>query len=162
MRMTKRLIASTAVLLLSAGVALAATSPSGTFKGTTHTKDAKGHPDTFQIQAKFAKGKLTGLTGQGNWIPFNAKKTTSTYCGAANTYDDTGMKITQKAAPKGFAWEFVITPKKATGYGWFTVTLKGNWDSATKASTAIRFYEHNLPDKGHCDSGFVALTLKKS
>ena len=162
MHLTRKLAAVAAVLLASAGVALAATSPSGVFKGTTHTKDASGHPDSFQLEATFAKGKLTRLQGLGNWIPYNSKLTTSTYCGAANSYDSKGTTtITEKPAPKGSAWLFVIT-SKTKGYGWFTITLKGNWTSSTSASTSVRFYEHNMPDKGHCDSGQVAASLTKS
>lgn len=161
MQLTKKLAATSVVLLASAGVALAATAPSGTFKGTTHTKDAHGKPDTFQIQATFAKGKLTRLYGKGNWIPYDPKKTTSTYCGAANIYDSKGTStITQKPAPKGSDFLFVIASKQK-GYGWFTVTVKGKWDSASKASTDIDFYEHKMPDKGHCDSGQLPVALTK-
>jgi hypothetical protein len=164
MQLTKRLAATALAVLVPAAAALAATTPSGVFQGTLtnagNTKQA-GQSDTFQIQATFAKGKLTRLYGRGNWIPYNSKLTTSTYCGAANSYDSKGTaKITQKPAPKGFDWMFVVTSSQQ-GYGWFTVTLKGNWVSSTKATTDVRFYEHNMPDKGHCDSGQLPLTLKK-
>jgi len=68
-----------------------------------------------------------------------------------------------RSHPPGYAWEFVIKPKPTKNmYGWYVVTLRGNWGSSRKAKTQIRFYQHNLPDKGHCDSGQLPLTLKKS
>src|SRR5579859_1427524 len=131
MRLSRKLMATAAVLAVSAGVALAATSPSGTFNGAVRST-IKGKKNTFDVTATFKKGKLTALTGKGNpgVIPYSPSKSTSTYCGAANSYDDTGTTITEtKPAPKGFDFEFVIQPKNQSGYGWFTVTLKGNWNS---------------------------------
>jgi hypothetical protein len=167
MRFTKRLVATAAVLLVPAAAALAATSPSGTFKGAVswYNKGEKA-ANTFDVTATFHKGKLTGLSGQGNpgFIPYSAKDSTSTYCGAANSYDDTNTTITAETkVPKGFDWGFIIKPKQtANMYGWYTVTLAGTWVTSTKAKTEIRFLQHHLPDKGKCDSGQMPLPLKKS
>lgn len=164
MHLTKRLAAASAVLLVSAGTALAATSPSGTFKGAVHWYNGGLHQkQVFDVTAKFKTGKLTSLTGKGNpgVIPYSKKKSSSMYCGAANVFNMTGMKIVQKKAPKGYQWEFAVVPKKNAAFG-FHVILKGNWDSSSKAKAAIRFYQPKLPDKGDCDSGYLPVTLKKS
>jgi hypothetical protein len=168
MRFTKRLAVTAAVLLVPAGAALAAaTQPTGTFKGAVHwyNKGEKAK-NTFDITATFNKGRLTGLTGRGNpgFIPYSSKDSTSTYCGAANIYDDTNTTITRaKKVPSGFDWAWVIKPKQtANQYGWYTVTLAGSWVSDTKAKTEVRFLQHHLPDKGKCDSGQMPLTLRAS
>jgi hypothetical protein len=171
MHLIKKLSAVGVALLAPAAMALAATSPTGTFKGAVHWKASPSSPaGTFDVTATFKKGVLTRLQGQGvagtnAYVPYNTSKSTSTYCGAANSWDskNPATTITSKKPPKGFAWEFVIKPKKtANVYGWYVVTLRGNWVSATKAKTDIRFYQQNLPDKGRCDSGQLTLTLKKS
>ncbi len=124
-----------------------------------------GANETFDITATFNKGNLKSLSGQGNpgFIPYSKSKSTSTFCGAANSYSSTGSTITKATkAPAGYAWEFIIKAKNTSGYGWFKVTVKGNWTSSTEAKTVIRFLEPKMPDKGKCDSGPLSVTLKKS
>lgn len=166
MRLTKQLMGAAALLLVSATAAVAAGSPpSGTYSGDVHSTTASGKPNTFTVTATLDKGKLTDIKGQGGQgggvIPYNKKLSTSTYCGAANSFDSSNMgaptKITGEVNKQG-RFAFTATTTKFH----IVVTLKGHFTSATSARARFRYYQSHMPDKGHCDSGELRLTLKSS
>lgn len=169
MHLGKRVAAGAAALLLPAAVAAAATSPSGVFSGTVHSKDAAGHPDAFTMQTTFDKGKVTRLQGQGPWIPYDPSKSNSEACGAANTFDTSASgdtwTITGKTANGAFSYK--LKDKYHT-----VITLKGQFTSKTQAKAKFRYYQSHLPyfnkatnkssSTGHCDSGQMKVKLSAS
>ena len=170
MHLTKRIAATLAALLIPAAMAFAAGSPSGTFGGTLHSKNGwgDGRPDTFKVDASFEKGKLNGIQGNGNFIPYNPKLSNATAgCGSANSFNLAtvqGDVFTSKKPTKPDTFSWVVTGKYHV-----VVRLKGLWASATVANTQFRFYEGHLPyynktthqssATGHCDSGWLTLKL---
>jgi hypothetical protein len=165
MHLTRRLAVTAAMLLLCAGVAVAATSsPSGTYSGNVHWTDPGAGKEKFLVTVTLKKGKATQLKGKGDpgFVPFNPKKSNATVgCGAANTFDSGNGKISGQV---GSTRSFLFTWKNEKFH--IVVTLDGQFVSATKAKAHFRYYQSHLPGKGgstgHCDSGELPVTLKKS
>ena len=172
MSLTKKLAATAAAVLLPAAVAVAATSPSGTFTGTLHSKNGwgDGRPDSFTIEASLKDGKLTHLDGTGQFIPYTPKRSNATAgCGDANTFDTNGGEGETWTITGQVNKEDRFTFKAKNNFH-AVVTLKGRFVSATKAKAKFRFYQGHLPKfadgkstmTGHCDSGLLRVTLKSS
>jgi hypothetical protein len=167
MKLTKRLVITTA-LLVSAGAALAATSsPSGVYSGDIHWTNPGVGQQTFTVTATLTDGKLTGIQGAGNpgFVPYNPKKSNATSgCGDANTYTaSSSAKYSGHVTRKGL-FSFVVRDTYDT-----LVTLQGRFVSDTKARAHFRFYQGHMPyyhagkfsRTGHCDSGQLKVVLTK-
>ena len=166
MRITKLLGVTTAVLLVP--VALAAAAASGVYSGTLKFNDGYRN-NTFALKATFKSGRLTRLYGEGTEIPFKKKLSNSEACGGANLYDssDAGDQGKYPATISGSTdktggFSFVLRGKFHD-----VTTFEGKFVSASKLTGKIRFYEAHLPrfangkatPTGHCDSGFLPVTL---
>lgn len=170
MRLSRKLMATAAVLLVSAGAAVAATSaPSGTYSGDIHWNSPGQGKETFTVTATLDKGKLTSLQGQGNpgFVPYNPKLSNATAgCGDANSWQSSSKaKISGQVTQKGL-FAFVVKDQYHV-----KVTLKGHFVSGTEAKARFRFYQSHLPyfnkktgkssATGHCDSGQLKVVLTK-